>query len=161
MNYERRHINGFEDYLIFPAGKIFSLKRKKYLKPRINPKGYYRVDLCKSGKRYTKFIARLIAQAFIPNPDNKPEVNHKNSIKSDNRIENLEWCTHSENIIHAYSVGFKNAKGSDNGRSKLNELQVRVIRKCDDLLHRELAETFNMSIQHIGLIKRNGTWKHV
>ncbi len=96
-----KHIKGFENYLIFPTGKIYSLKRNKYMKLYCNLKGYYRVSLCKSGKVYYKKIARLVAQAFIPNPDNKPEVNHKDGIKANNNVSNLEWATPKENTQHA------------------------------------------------------------
>ena len=115
---DSKHIEGFEDYLIFSAGKVYSLKRKKYLKPFNNTHGYYHVRLCKSGKPIYKYMARLVAQAFIPNPDNKPEVNHKDGIKANNDISNLEWVTHSENMLHAFATGLKE-KTPNTGRPEI------------------------------------------
>lgn len=79
----------------------------EYLKPFPIPKGYLVVDLCHNGKKTHIRVNRLVAEAFIPNPDNKAEVNHKNGNKADNRVENLEWSTKSENMIHAYRSGLQ------------------------------------------------------
>lgn len=68
-------------------------------------KKYYQISLYKNGKSNRFYLHRLIALAFIPNPENKPCINHINGIKTDNRIENLEWCTYSENNIHALKTG--------------------------------------------------------
>lgn len=100
-----KHINGFEDYLIFPTGKVYSLKRNKYLSLGITHKGYYQVGLYKSGNRYFKLVARLVAMAFIPNPNNKPQINHKDGNKLNNNVSNLEWLTCSENHLHAFANG--------------------------------------------------------
>ncbi len=100
-------ILGFEDYLIFRDGRVFSFKTNKYLKPRNNTKGYYQVVLSQPEKKYIKYIARLVAQAFIPNPDNKPEINHIDGDKANNNVYNLEWVTRSENMLHAYSNGLQ------------------------------------------------------
>lgn len=77
---------------------------KNILKPGKDRFWYLMVSLSKNWKWHTKKIHRLVAQSFIPNPDNKPQVNHINWIKSDNRAENLEWNTASENIKHAYDT---------------------------------------------------------
>ena len=92
-------IEGFRGlYMIYPDGGIWSNYGKgKFLKQTIHKKGYHRVGLYRDGKQKRFSVHRLVAQAFIPNPDNKPEVDHINQDKSDNRLENLRWVTSSEN----------------------------------------------------------------
>ena len=102
-------VGGFSNkYLINKNGVVVSIqhgKRNKTLAKRIDRGGYQTVRLNKDGITSTHFIHRLIAAAYIPNPDNKPNINHINGIKTDNKIENLDWCTHAENIRHAYGSG--------------------------------------------------------
>lgn len=111
-------ITGFEGiYEVNTFGEIRSLTRivlvngnnrllkEKLLSVRIGRDGYKSVRLSKDGKTYTKYVHRLISEAFVENPFNKTFVNHINGNKLDNRIENLEWVTHSENIKHSYNVG--------------------------------------------------------
>jgi hypothetical protein len=76
-----------------------------YLKPLDNGLGYLRIKLSNKGKSRRVMLHRIIAKAFIPNPENKPFINHINSDRKDNRIENLEWCTQSENVKHCVKVG--------------------------------------------------------
>lgn len=106
MNLKR--INGFEDYYFNEDGDIVSLHKRnqwKILKKRIDRAGYYTVRLCKNGMVFTKFLHRLIAEHFIPNPENKKFVNHQNGNKLDNSPVNLEWVSHSENVFHGYQTG--------------------------------------------------------
>jgi hypothetical protein len=87
-------------YLISIKGEVYSMHRGRLLTLTKTNKGYIRVTLQNGDKRNGHLIHRLIATAFIPNPENKPEVNHMNLIKDDNRVENLEWNTGEENIKH-------------------------------------------------------------
>lgn len=83
-------------------GNSVTLTRDRILKPEISNNGYKRVTLVKKTIKKRYLIHRLVAEAFIKNPGKKPCVNHKNGIKTDNQVKNLEWCTHSENEHHSY-----------------------------------------------------------
>ena len=96
------NIKDFPNYHCDKYGNIFS-KRKKLKQSKRN--GYLCVSLCNNGFSKSFNVHRIIAEAFIPNPENKPQVNHINGIKTDNHVENLEWVTQSENTIHALSIG--------------------------------------------------------
>lgn len=105
-----KDVKGYEEYYeVSDTGKVRSKDRwvnnngtMEFRKGRelrsANCRGYRLVALCVDAKPYKAKVHRLVAEAFIPNPDNKPEVNHINTVKDDNRVENLEWCTKSENM---------------------------------------------------------------
>ena len=95
-------IKSVERYVLNTRWNIKMHKQEIILKPSKNKKGYNLVAISKNNKLYSYQIHRLVAQAFIPNPDNKQQVNHKNGIKNDNRVDNLEWATPHENMKHAY-----------------------------------------------------------
>ena len=110
-------VNGFEGYEVSDMGRIKSLDRVvktkkgsrkiegKMLRLTLQPHGYLTVDLCVNNTHNQRRVNRLIAEIFIPNPDNKPQVNHINGVKIDNRVSNLEWATSKENNVHAFNSG--------------------------------------------------------
>jgi NUMOD4 motif. len=133
------------------------------LKPFDDPKGYHRVKLYKNKEHHTIKLHRLVALHFIPNTDNKPQVNHIDGNKKNNYFNNLEWCTNKENSIHRDNFGLqKILEGSKNGMSKLTENQVSEIKKL--LLSKkqnEIARIYNVSVYIINRIALNKTWRHV
>lgn len=135
-----KDVKGYEGlYLIDSLGNVVSCPRvqgthfvNKYriIGTKTNRLGYKEVALCKDGKMKTVLLHRLIALHFIENPDNLPCVNHKNGIKADNRLENLEWCTKSQNTKHAYDNNLGGFRESANaGIEAMNkETQYVLIR---------------------------------
>ena len=93
-------------YFINNNGFLLSLNKKsiKILKNRIDRAGYYTVRLSNEGKSHTQYVHRLVAKAFLNNPQSLKFVNHRNGVKTDNNIRNLEWVSHSSNIKHAYDL---------------------------------------------------------
>ena len=119
-------IKGWEDlYTISSDGKVYSIRSGKYLKPRLSMDGYERVALCR-GRNYRREyrVHRLVAEAFIDNPNNLPQVNHKDFNKLNNYIENLEWCTNYENA--RYSIE-NNRPGFGNQQSERSSNTGRFI----------------------------------
>lgn len=110
-------------YFISNKGKVKNVETGNILKQQENKKGYKLVRVKINREKHTFRIHREVAKAFISNPENKPQVNHKNGIKSDNRVENLEWCTNQENADHAIKNGlwenvFKASQKSNEKRKK-------------------------------------------
>lgn len=126
-------IKGFENlYGIDEDGNIFGYKRNKTVKQRLNKFGYCTIKLCKENKLYYFMVHRLVAQAFIPNPDNLPQVNHKDGNKLNNNVNNLEWCTQSYNMKHAYRLGLEKKSGKKVYQYNLNGDLIKVYNTIKD-----------------------------
>jgi hypothetical protein len=165
-NWKDINVKGFEGlYRISDEGNVLSMRRGRILKATVNGNGYRAVMLCNNCNRKNMEPHRLVAIYFIPNPENKPEVNHINGIKTDNHISNLEWVTDSENLKHAFATGLNIARrGSLNGNSKLTQVHVKTIRdlrSTGKYTIQRLAELFSISHGHVKQIIYKRCWNHV
>ena len=154
---EWRDVIGYDGhYQVSNLGRVKSFKWnvEKILKPNLNS-GYCRVSLYQNGKLKKVLVHVLVARAFLPNPNNLPVVNHINNVHADNRVENLEWVTYSENQRHAIRIGAKKfPHGAEHPLAKLTQEQADEIRKIHVSAHPEfgakaLANKFGVSLRVI------------
>lgn len=175
-------IRGYEGiYQICKAGKVRSLdkivnnyphsKRKckgRVLKPLADKLGYHYFQLSdKDGNIKNHKLHRLLCTMFIPNPNSYPEVNHKNGVKHDNRLENLEWCTHQQNMKHAYDNGLIpepiTIKGEKSNFAKLSDSQAREIKeRLKKGEHpSDIAIDYPVGASAIKEIRAGRSWGHI
>ena len=162
---EFREIEGFSRYRVNILGEVYNIEKNKFVNSYIDRI----ISLWDKNlkKTKTKLIHRLIAQAFIPNPDPDKliQINHKDGNKLNNTISNLEWCTNQQNAIHAHKIGLKvGLIGEDNSNSKLSEKQILEIRsryENGNILQRELGEIYGVGQTQISRIVRNKLWKNI
>jgi hypothetical protein len=146
---EWRAVIGWEGlYEVSNIGNVRRLPHRgraiKVLKPFKEPKRYVRVVLFVNNSAKTCHVHRLVAKSFIPNPENKPNVNHKDGNKHNNLVSNLEWCTQSENAIHSYRIGLQKPVRS----CKLTDKQMAEIRemyKTGKYFKQTIADMFSVS----------------
>lgn len=169
-----RDVVGYEGvYQVSDHGRVKRIaggpgaKPGRILKLCADPLGYLYVNLYRSGKVRRQAVHRLVAEAFFGPPPEDQEVNHKNGNPSDNRIKNLEWVTHSENLHHAYDVLGHDPSpvlGEANGMSKLTRHDVKRIRELyatGKYTYQALGDRFGVTLQNIRQVVRRDTWKHV
>ena len=142
------------DYEITPDGEVFNKRWNRKVKPQPNRKGYLRFSL---GGKFV-FVHRLVAQLYVPNPENKPQVNHKDGNKLNNRASNLEWVTNKENRDHAIAHGL-HICGGKCPWSKLTRSDVDYIRSHMEVSSGILANQFGVTRNYINAIKRHDKWK--
>jgi hypothetical protein len=165
MKYECKTIPGYEDYQVDTNGNVWSFKSgvKTAKKPSLRPNGYLSIMLFNNGKYKGYLVHRLIMLTFCG--ESNLQVNHIDGIKTNNNLTNLEYCTASENIRHAFKTGLNKSKGEGNTNSKLTEKDVICIKK--ELLFNyhgliiELSKRYNVTPNVIQQIKKGKTWKHV
>ena len=124
-----KKINYMPNYLISNFGDVINIKTNKTLKHQIK-KGYHRLEVTTIYGRKHFFVHRLVAKAFIPNPENKPQVNHINGNKNDNSVENLEWCTNYENAHHAIDKGlWQNVFKASQKTNESRKIKCKAVNK--------------------------------
>ncbi len=162
--------NAYEGlYQVSPDGRVFSLVTNKWLKPRNAGAGYQTVMLYKNKRGKNFYIHRLVAEAFLDVVDGKDFVNHIDGDKTNNSVDNLEWVTRSENMLHANAIGLhtgsekQKAAARENGKvmRKLTLEQVSEVKDmyADGMLQREIAEHFGMSQPQISSVLLGKVYK--
>ncbi|HUS94032.1 MAG TPA: NUMOD4 motif-containing HNH endonuclease [Patescibacteria group bacterium] len=145
-----------------PKGKWYMRKLPFTIRAQgTNQTGYKMVGLCINGIESQHRVHRLVASAFIPNPENKSDINHKNGNKNDNSVENLEWMTRGENHRHAYLTGLKRRP---KGKRILNEkkvLEIKLLLSRKNIKNSEISRLFSVSGTCISNIKSNKRWGYV
>jgi hypothetical protein len=153
---------------LIPFKGTLSIKKGKVLKTTKNSKGYLTIVLCWKSYRKTYSVHRLVALTFLPNVNNKPQINHIDGNPLNNKVDNLEWCTFSENQRHAYDTGLK-GKNENSGMAKLTNLQVIEIKKILKIkpdtslnkFYKQIADMFNVSRTTIKWIDQGKTWANI
>lgn len=171
-------INDFKNYAVSENGIVFSLNynktgKCKAIRSYLDKYGYEYVILFKNKKRHKRLVHRLVLQAFVSNPENKPQANHLNGVRNDNRLCNLEWCTAKENVIHSYKVlgkkptdeqvrNFKERfAGSKNPKAKMTQEladNMRVDRK-NGMYYKDICKKYGISASQVSAIIKNKFWK--
>ena len=151
-------ISEIPEYAISGDGQVMRLVNRcsgregNILRTALSKKGYPVVALCKAGKVVHRPIHRLVALTFLPNPENKPEVNHCDGVKTHSVFENLEWSTSSENKKHAFRLGLmRPTYGENHPQAKLTDVQVgemRELRRTKRIKLKQLASQFGISWHH-------------
>ena len=152
-------IEDFESYEISSLGRVRNvLNRNSLLRPHLDSSGYLKLDLA----GVTCRPHRLVAEAFLPNVKQLPFVNHKDGVKFYNWVDNLEWCTETENNLHAVALGLS-ASGEAHYKAVLTEQDIPIIRGliADGVTNADIAKLYRVHRGTISEIKRGNSWKHV
>lgn len=162
-NEEWRVVDGFPMYRVSNLGRICSVYgSERILKKQVGKHGYETIFLCNDGYQKNARVHRIVCTAFLPNPNGFDQVNHKNGIKTDNRVANLEWCSGSRNIQHGFENELIGTAGEGSYCSKLTYENVRLIREMfrDNIPLRVIKNKLelNASITAISFAARGKTW---
>lgn len=156
-------IAGYEDYAVQRDGRVYSYKNESYRVQQLDKDGYKVVDLFSNGKRKNCKVHRLVAQAYIEIPEGATQVNHKDGDKTNNNVDNLEWCNQQHNNIHARDTGLNNSHGENHPLSKLSYEKAVTIRSLNKsgVSYSVLAEKYGVNFGTIGKIVRRERYTRI
>ena len=165
-----KDIDGYEGYYqVSNMGRVRSVDRVvehptngarvlngKLRKLKLHRSGYHHLGLTKDGETKYRLVHRLAAQAFIPNPESKPQVNHIDGVKTNNNVSNLEWATHKENTVHAVENKLIKTK-----LNKEDVIAIRLLYSKGKHKLRDISSLFNVHYSTISEIVNGVSWKHI
>jgi hypothetical protein len=167
---EEGNLKQFRDthYYVSEDGNVYrkwSYGYKKMKQSKIHDRNYYRTNLSINGKNVSYLTHRMVGECFIPNPENKPEINHDDGNGLNNHVSNLIWSTTIENMEHSIKNKL-HSRGETHGKRKLTDLIVKQIReeyqfKSKDNNTNSLSKKYGVNVGTINNIIKNKTWKHI
>lgn len=155
-----KEVEGFPNYGVSCTGEVINFKRGKVLSPYKEVTGYCQVSLSKGDGLFKKLrVHRLVAKAFIPNPNIFEMVNHKDGNKSNNCVNNLEWCTALDNVRHAIDSGLASTRGENNGNSRLTIEQVNEVRSLRGTgTHQQISDLTGIGRTTVTRVLNGSRW---
>lgn len=156
-----------KNYYVSNYGNVKNINTNRILKPRKQHNGYLVVNLSICGKIKTYTIHRLVAKLFIPNPQNLPQVNHIDLNRENNYVENLEWCSASYNVVHAFKSGNRHkSEGLEHYGHKLTYSDIQTLRQDYEPFSKipnitKVAKQYNVSRQTIHNVVNYNTYKNI
>lgn len=159
-----KNIPGFEDYSVSKCGKVKSNRRNRLLSIITRRDGYKELGIRRDKQKYVMLVHRLVAMTYIPNPDNKPCVNHIDSDRGNNSVDNLEWCTYKENLEHASEKGrLIGKKGETNSSAVMSNDTCHLI--CKEIEQgirlKTLSDKYGINLKTLSNIKNGKRWLEI
>lgn len=160
---------GWDNYAVSTHGRVYSFRFASFMQPQKVRKNteHRKIRMSNNGNWKGIYVHRLVAIAFIPNPNNKAFINHIDGNPANNHVENLEWCTPKENTQHSYNMGFQKmptqrARGEQRSK-RLKDADVLAIKQLllDKVSHSKIAGRFSVTSSTISAIGRGLTWNHI
>lgn len=152
---------GYDQYCADPSGKIYSLRSGRFLSCVEQRTGYLCVTLSQDGKRDNFSVHRLVALTHLDNSENLPVVNHIDGDKKNNKVTNLEWCTHQENVQHAVDTGLRSGTRNPD-RSLTDERAHQVCRLiCDNWRNKDISKSLGVSQQIVANIRYGRDYQNI
>lgn len=163
---ESKEINGYNSYLIYEDGKVWSKKTRRFIKQFLNRGGYFILNLSRVGEKPKSHrVHRLVAEHFLLKGDDLKDVNHIDGNKQNNHVSNLEWSNKSLNGKHAYELGLNTPSpqiGEKHGMSILKEEDIVNIRNLHgSISNRKIAKMYKVTPTQVGRIIKRQCWKHI